>query len=118
MEHDAFTPGDFTTPAYNRFYDIHFDAPIQDLSDMWEGLFDRFDTPKRWPSWHINYSATYVLHVFGLQRAHKDLKLNGFTDLTIEYVLARRSNAARALYPTAKRMVDEGLIKDPYANEE
>lgn len=115
MEQDAFTPGDFTTPAYNRFYDVHNDSPLQDLSDIWEGLFDRFDDPKHWPKWHINYSATYVLHVFGIQRAHKDLKLNGFTDLTAEYVLARQSNAARALYPTARRMVEEGLIADPYA---
>lgn len=115
MEQDAFTPGDFTTPSYNRFYDIHPESPIQDLSDMWEGLFDRFDDPARWPKWHINYDATYVLHAFGLQRALKDLKLNGFTELTPEYVLARQSNAARALYPTARRMVEEGLIIDPYA---
>jgi hypothetical protein len=115
MEQDAFTPGDFTTPSYNRFYDIHIDTPLQDLSDVWEGLFDRFDDPAHWPKWHINYSATYVLHVFGLQRAQKDLKLNGFTELTPEYVLARQSNAARALYPTARRMVEEGLITDPYA---
>lgn len=118
MEQDAFTPGDFTTPSYNRFYDIHNDSPPQDLSDIWEGLFDRFDDPKHWPKWHINYSATYVLHVFGLQRAQKDLKLNGFTDLTPEYVLARQSNAARALYPTARRMVEEGLIGDPYAEKQ
>ncbi|KEF54242.1 uncharacterized protein A1O9_09408 [Exophiala aquamarina CBS 119918] len=115
MEQDAFTPGDFTTLSYNRFYDIHPESPIQDLSDSWEGLFDRFDEPQRWPKWHINYSATYVLHVFGLQRAHKDLKLNGFTELTPEYVLARQSNAARALYPTARRMVEERLIMDPFA---
>jgi len=116
MEQDAFTPGDFTTPSYNRFYDTHFDSPIQDLSDMWEGLFDRYDEPNRWPKWHINYDATYVLHVFGLQRAHKDLVLNnGYTELTPEYVLARQSNAARALYPTARRMVEQSLIVDPYA---
>lgn len=113
MDQDAFTPGDFSNSAYNQLYDAHKDSPVQDLRDIWEGLFDRFDDPKKWPKWHIDYSATYVLHVFGLQRAQKDLELKGFTDLTAEYILARQSNAARALYPTVRKMIDQGLIPDP-----
>lgn len=55
--------------------------------------------------WEIDYSSSYVLHAF-----------KGITDpewpkkIDLEYILARQSNLARAVYPAIKHAIDVGVI--------
>lgn len=59
------------------------------------------------PSWAHDWSCTYLLHAFNLKKPRHCVKSNGITP---RYVLERRSNFARAVYPIAKEMHDRGLI--------
>jgi hypothetical protein len=74
-----------------------------------EGFEDRWEHPERFASWERDWSTTYLLHAFSPQRFGRNI--SGFDHITPRYVLERRSNFARAVYPVAKRMYDEGLLE-------
>jgi len=74
-----------------------------------EGFTDRWDQPDRYPDWEHDWSDTYLLHAFSPARYHREIE--GFDGrITPAYVLGRQSNFARAVYPVAKALYDEGLI--------
>ncbi|KAK4233206.1 hypothetical protein C8A03DRAFT_19665, partial [Achaetomium macrosporum] len=55
-----------------------------------------------------DWSHTYLLHAFTPDRWQH--KVPGFEHITPRYVLERRSNFARAVYPVAKVLFEQGLI--------
>ncbi|KAH6617403.1 hypothetical protein F5144DRAFT_586356 [Chaetomium tenue] len=57
----------------------------------------------RLESWEMDFSATYVLHAF-------DDDWKG--EISLDYVLARRSNYARAVYPAVWHAVKQGIISE------
>ncbi len=57
--------------------------------------------------WEMDFSATYVLHAFD-DDAGKIWGWDG--EVTVKYVLARRSNYARAVYPAVRHAVGAGII--------
>lgn len=59
-------------------------------------------------AWVIDYSDTYLLHAFTPKR--QGYKIKGFENITPRYVLERRRNFSRALFPVAKLMLDQGII--------
>ncbi|KAF4591939.1 glycosyl transferase [Ophiocordyceps camponoti-floridani] len=59
-------------------------------------------------AWTLDYSDTYVLHAFSPRRARHQIE--GFAGITPAYVLANRSNFARAVQPVARYMLERGLI--------
>ncbi|KAL4889769.1 hypothetical protein BDV59DRAFT_195442 [Aspergillus ambiguus] len=117
MEQDAFGPGSWTPPDNIILYGIHNEtesnlnaiANSTSLPSYDEGLSDRWDRPQDFPSWEIDYSHTYILHAFNPARNGNPVE--GFKHITPEYILARQSNFARALYPITKHMCEAGLLE-------
>ncbi|CRK29126.1 hypothetical protein HYQ45_005593 [Verticillium longisporum] len=116
MERDAFAPGSWENKDTDALFGPHDDEPSH-LSNFTQGdtlpsydesFFERFNHPERFPAWARDWSSTYVLHAFGPERWNH--KVEGFEHVSPRYVLERRSNFARAVYPVAKRMYEQGLI--------
>lgn len=56
------------------------------------------------PTWQADYSGSYVIHAF-------DGRGNFWPDhVDLEYIMARQSNYARAVYPAVKHAIDKGHI--------
>ncbi|KAK3302877.1 uncharacterized protein B0T15DRAFT_568643 [Chaetomium strumarium] len=122
MEQDAFAPGSWKDEDTDALFAVHGDAPSNlppndtsattdvklDLPSHDEAFADRWDHPERFPEWERDWSHTYLLHAFTPDRWHH--KVPGFDHITPRYVLERRSNFARAVYPVAKVLLDQGLI--------
>ncbi|KAG2418496.1 hypothetical protein HFD88_001597 [Aspergillus terreus] len=117
MEQDAFGPGSWTTPENIKLYGIHNDTEsnLKPFTDRYslpayeEGISDRWDRPQDFPSWETDYSHTYIVHAFNPARNGNPVE--GFEHITPEYILARQSNFARALYPVTRDMCEAGLVE-------
>lgn len=73
---------------------------FQDAVEYWD---ESKDSNK--PEWEIDYSGSYVIHAF-------DGRANFWPDhVDVEYVMARQSNYARAVYPAVKHAIDNGKIE-------
>ncbi|KAI9374714.1 hypothetical protein BJX61DRAFT_540518 [Aspergillus egyptiacus] len=121
MEQDAFGPGSWMVQDNIELYGIHNETDaeldVDSISDCTllpvfpdEGLTDRWD-PERageFPAWERDYSNTYILHAFSPARNGNPVE--GFEAITPRYVLERRSNFARVLYPVVRRMCEEGVL--------
>jgi hypothetical protein len=57
--------------------------------------------------WELDFSSTYVLHAF--DKALPSI-LGHDRQIDVQYVLARRSNYARAVFPAVWRAMQEGYI--------
>jgi hypothetical protein len=56
--------------------------------------------------WEIDYSASYVIHAF------HNVVIEGWDNqITLEYVNARQSNYARAVYPAIWHAIWNGVIE-------
>ncbi|KAJ3474543.1 hypothetical protein NLG97_g9797 [Lecanicillium saksenae] len=73
----------------------------------------RFHVPKK-PDWADDWARTYMLHAFNHNQ--RDFKIHGFDRITPRYILERKSNMARAVYPIARDLYENGhvAIDDPY----
>ncbi|KAM0329898.1 hypothetical protein ACHAQA_004063 [Verticillium albo-atrum] len=115
MERDAFAPGSWENNDTDKLFSPHNETSNianftrgDALPSHEEGFSDRFDHPERFPEWAHDWSSTYVLHAFSPDRWQH--KVEGFGHVTPRYVLERRSNFARAVYPIARHMYEKGLI--------
>ncbi|KAK9234285.1 hypothetical protein V1525DRAFT_367154 [Lipomyces kononenkoae] len=58
--------------------------------------------------WEKDYSNSYAIHAFkNIDRGHP---LDNFDKITLQYVLSRQSNFARAIYPAIQHAVEAGII--------
>ncbi|KAG8412795.1 hypothetical protein J3458_013230 [Metarhizium acridum] len=116
MEREAFGPGSWEAEDLTRLYEPHMDTPSSLEGIDPGGRLPSYgaDSPgtgnysESTPSWATNWSRTYILHAFGTKRS--GTKVEGFDHISPRYVLERRSNFARAVYPIAKILYDRGLI--------
>ncbi|PFH61159.1 hypothetical protein XA68_18042 [Ophiocordyceps unilateralis] len=90
MERNAFAPGGWGNADYDHLWATHESNDTQDSS------------------WQVDWSRTYMLHAFMPYRARH--KVHGFHRLHPRYVLGRRSNFARALYPVVSLLHKEGVV--------
>jgi hypothetical protein len=116
MDREAFAPGSWEARDNEMLF-----APNETVSNL-EGVvqgdalaaFDeafeeRWVHPERFLEGERDWSSTYMLHAFSPHRfGHK---VPGFEHVTPRYVLARQSNFARAVYPIARMMYNQGLIE-------
>jgi hypothetical protein len=123
MERDAFAPGSWNEWDVVPLLEVHNDEPSS-LDKLVNGHLPEYEKEQmtQWPmpatgdkpSWAWNWSKTYMLHAFH----HDQAKFNvpGFEQITPRYILERRSNLARAIYPVARDLYERGLIgiDDPY----
>lgn len=123
MERNAFAPGSWMKDDTIRLLEVH-DDETSSLDMMGpdghlpqyddEERMTRWPVPKRRPGWAQDWSRTYMLHAFNHNQG--DFEIPGFERITPRYVLERRSNMARAVYPVARDLFEHGLIdiEDPY----
>ncbi|KAK0670114.1 hypothetical protein QBC41DRAFT_222356 [Cercophora samala] len=122
MEREAFAPGSWNGADTDSLFQVHKNtnnsginvtdvfANKRRLPDFKEGLADRWNYPERFESWETDWSKTYLLHAFTPDRwSHK---VPGFDHITPRYILERKSNFARAVYPVVKIMYEKGWIKE------
>ncbi|KAG9253427.1 uncharacterized protein F5Z01DRAFT_657187 [Emericellopsis atlantica] len=116
MERDAFAPGSWENDDTDKLFAPHDDvlsnfANATDTSPLptYDEAFDeRWETPGDFPDWARDWSSTYLLHAFTAARwGHK---VPNFEKITPLYVLERRSNFARAVYPVVRQMHEDGLF--------
>ncbi|PWN24373.1 hypothetical protein BDZ90DRAFT_228849 [Jaminaea rosea] len=115
LEKDAFFPGYWIGDALNMYYEVHDDDPNfrepetpqrgQDITTTFQYDFD-------W-GWRRDWRRTWIVHGFSNElRARKAYHLfKEFQNFTPAYVLSRRANIARALFPALKEMLDTGLLQ-------
>lgn len=60
--------------------------------------------------WALDFSNTYILHAFD-DDIHRIWGWDHVVDL--RYVLERRSNYARAVYPAMRHAIDAGILQEP-----
>lgn len=120
MERKAFAPGswyeedelalwmphdDVTSILANRAQGDKLPSFASEAFDEWRPREKDGKTDQ--PQWARDWSPSYMLHAF---RPRFVPNRNGYPSITPRYVLERRSNFARAVYPVVKEMYDRGLI--------
>lgn len=116
LEQDAFFPGDWMEGSLNMMYALHNDS---DTRSTIKGPLNstaialNFKGDQSYSGWRRDWSTTYNLH--GWSTGIKNLNLGdrlfaSYGHLSPEYVLARRSNVARALYPALKHAIESNVL--------
>ncbi|KAH7329651.1 hypothetical protein B0I35DRAFT_420612 [Stachybotrys elegans] len=119
MERNAFAPGSWKREDCEDLFQVHADEP-SNLDNYEAGKArllplhqepsdDRWDHTTDYPGWARDWSSAYLLHAFS--PARWGYPIEGFHNITPRYVLERRSNFARAVYPIAQRMFTDGLVE-------
>lgn len=106
----GFAPGSWVDQDVSALFDSHADAPNWPDEHFHEGdpLSDEVNlTHGQTPDWATDYDCTYLLHAFSKKKARNGARNNGITP---RYVLERKGNYARAVYPIARAMYNEGLV--------
>ncbi|KAI6777924.1 glycosyl transferase [Emericellopsis cladophorae] len=102
-------PGGWVRDDTERLYGEHDDVE-SNIAGLKQGdplpEHDDMDAHDR-PEWAFDYSCTYLLHAFSLSKPRDGVKHNRITP---KYVLEKRSNFGRAVYPIAKELYDKGII--------
>lgn len=106
---DAFAPGSWRPADVSKLFDTHpSDTPPLDEDIPGRSLPTEIDVElEAKPAWASNLDCTFLLHAFSPKKPRHGVRNNGITP---RYVLERRSNYARAVYPMVKAMHDEGLV--------
>ena len=69
-------------------------------------------------TWQRDWRSSYVLHGWtsGIEKqlteGERIAMFGEFGDITLEYVLARNSNFARAVYPAVRHALDNGFLEN------
>jgi hypothetical protein len=113
----AFAPSSWRLDAVEALFNPHNETEASIPSDKKDalpkiptGFKDAVDywSHREWKEkaeWEIDYSASYVIHAFeGIVDTYWTEKVD------LEYVVARQSNYARAVYPAIKHAIDVGII--------
>lgn len=113
----AFTPSSWTVAGVESLFNPHTETAASTPSKGIDGLpkppttfkdaIDYWDhqNDEDKEEWEFDYSSSYVIHAFkGIADSEWPKKVD------LEYVLARQSNLARAVYPAVKHAIDIGII--------
>ena len=65
-------------------------------------------------TWQKDWKLSYVLHGWnsGIEFNQLEGMFESFGGISLEYVLAKRSNFARAVYPAVRHALNEGYLDD------
>ena len=72
-----------------------------------------------WPedSWRVDWRLSYVMHGWtsAIKQYFENTKelIGEYDEITLEYILARNSNFARAVYPAVKDALEKGFLDGP-----
>jgi mannosyltransferase OCH1-like enzyme len=114
-----FSPSSWTKKDINTLFKPHFETaaslPYQKENHTApEVLTTKKDAAEYWQArkkksgkepWEVDYSSSYVIHAFD----GSPLRFWP-SQVSLEYVLDRQSNYARAVYPAIQQAIDTGII--------
>lgn len=113
----AFTPSGWRVDAVEALFNPHNDTepsiPSEGKDELPKTPIGFQDTVDYWihrnsegrAEWEIDYSSSYVIHATdGIADSYWPKRVD------FEYVMARQSNFARAVYPAIKHAIDVGII--------
>ena len=119
---DTFFPLSWNKEDLHTLYDLHEDDEDGEHSDKKfvhrsPDFTDYFDHQEP-DTWRRDWRSSYVLHGWhsGIKqnfRSKEDMEqsFGRFGDVTLEYVLGRNSNFARAVYPAVKNALDLEILE-------
>jgi hypothetical protein len=110
LEQDAFFPLGWNSEHFDTLYQVHMHEYTEPSSPSNVASFIqsfKMDLPTTWVR---DWRNSYAVHGFN-SGLHKYKAYFGvYGGITVEYVLARKSNFARAVYPAVKHAMDNGII--------
>ncbi|KAF2440084.1 glycosyltransferase family 32 protein [Karstenula rhodostoma CBS 690.94] len=121
LDEKAWAPTSWVPDSFDKLFRPHDDAlPFgeEDVhADKEQDAVVRWDAKENFgkknaSEWRMDFSPTYLLHAFKSRKHDDDGWYKEWKGVTVEYVMRRNSNFARAAYPLVKRMVEEGLVKE------
>lgn len=115
LEQDAFFPFGWGGSELAELYQVHDVDDVEEVIEWTDtGSLDltTFIKSWRWQSqtWRRDFHIGYALHGWNSGLRDDRIFFGDFGGITLEYVLARSSNFARALYPVVKHALDNGII--------
>ena len=124
LPHNTFFPFDWRGNDLKSIYQVHdkdLSAPdavtnegIQNLTEYYENF--HLYGPEAPETWKADLRSSYVLHGWtsGIEKElndqEKDAMFRKFGGITPEFILARSSNFARAVYPAFRHALDNGVL--------
>lgn len=113
----AFTPSSWTINGveslFNPHTEIEASTPSERIDELPKTPTSFGDAIDYWnhrndeqrEEWEFDYSSSYVIHAFkGIADSEWPKKVD------LDYILARQSNLARAVYPAVKHAIDVGVV--------
>lgn len=82
-----------------------FDQERELTSSDLESLFEE---DQNLEDWQWDWSGTYAIHAFKSEPE----KMENFPGYSVKYILERKSNLARALYPALRHAIEEGYVTE------
>jgi Glycosyltransferase sugar-binding region containing DXD motif len=114
LDESAFAPGSWELEDMEYLFGSHFKVQPSGLTNLTEGGYHPGDEEALWDSaenfepWEADYSSTYALHAF--RGTDNSILIKNFDEITMEYILARQSNFARAVYPAVRHAINAGIV--------
>lgn len=110
MKPAAFAPVGWLWGSRERLFGDHFEASKVHFAE--DGTMAEYPEDHEKPvgskmPWAHDWRCTFLLHAFSPKKPRNGIKDNGISP---RYVVERRSNFARAVYPMLKSMYDNGRI--------
>lgn len=110
MKPAAFAPIGWFWGSRERLFENHFGASKAQFAE--DGTLAEHPEDHEKPGgsvmpWAHDWRCTFLLHAFSPKKPRNGVKDNGISP---RYVVERRSNFARAVYPMLKSMYDDGRI--------
>jgi len=119
LDQNAFTPGSWLPKHLSMLYEVQPDAksnlegvkpgdnlPAHDIEETGSWMYQPESLNE---GWERHFLDSYMIHAF--QPGVRNIpKVDGFDHISPRYVLERRSNFARAVYPVVRDMYEKGMI--------
>ena len=125
LPHDTFFPFGWFAEDLKEIYQVHNDSGKTVINNKNSQDFDDFvahfelDQPE---TWQKDWRSSFVLHGWtsGIETQMDDQArgemFGEFGGITVDYVLAKNSNFARAVYPAVKHALDNGYLENSSYN--
>ncbi|KAK9428972.1 hypothetical protein V1505DRAFT_314640 [Lipomyces doorenjongii] len=114
LERYALAPSSWERDDAQSLFGSHYNgqAPHLGTADPHRPALTTVDAEALWETarvssreeWEKNYSSSYALHAF--KNIDLDHPLQDFDEITLQYVLSRQSNFARAVYPAVQHAIE------------
>ena len=126
LPQDTFFPLSWEKADLETLYQVHNknDDDIGELephnnNHNTKNLTEFIDNFTLWPedSWRVDWRLSYVMHGWtsAIKQYFENTKelIGEYDEITLEYILARNSNFARAVYPAVKDALERGFLDGP-----